>query len=224
MRRYNARMLNRLAPCLAVLVALVAATPASAQDNLDRIQVGVPGTVTRDFASSLSLRFSIPSGYARDCCYDFKSGAWTGPQVRYSDDPGRATLARTTWSVQYVKSSRSLASVARAAGTSGYRELAASKRTVRHILGKGALGKIKAFSVIDQQPGFATTDAVLAIDLGRRLKAIVTFVLATPSSDRTSGGGSVTVNGLAASAWNRRAADAALKSVSLEGPLPLARV
>src|SRR5689334_18164598 len=34
MRRYNAGMLNRLAPCFVVLIALLAAAPASAQSNL----------------------------------------------------------------------------------------------------------------------------------------------------------------------------------------------
>ena len=224
MRRYNAGMLNRLAPCLVVLIALVAAAPASAQGNLDRVQVGVPGTVTRDFATSLSLRLNIPSGYTRDCCYDFVSGAWVGPAVHYSDDPGRSDLARTTWKVSYSKTSRSIASVARAAMPKNYREVGAKKRTVRHVLGGHNLGKVKAFSVIDQLPDFAFTKAALVIDLGRHVKATILFSLANPSSDSDGSGGSVTVNGLAASAYNARAAEATLSSVQLEGALPLARV
>lgn len=223
MRRYNAGMLNRLAPCLVVLIALLAAAPASAQSNLDRVQVGVPGTVTRDFATSLSLRLNIPSGYTRDCCYDFVSGAWVGPAVHYSDS-GRTDSARTTWRVSYSKTSHSLSSVARAAVRKNYQVVSAKKRTVRHVLSGHNLGKVKAYSVVDQLPGFAMTQAALVIDLGRRVKATILFSLSDPSSDSDASGGSVTVNGLPASTYNLRAAEAALKSVQLEGALPLARV
>jgi hypothetical protein len=216
-------MLKRLAPCLAVAGVLVSAAPAAAQSDVDRIQVGVPGTVTRAYATSLALRLNIPSGFTRDCCYDFVSGAWVGPAIHYSDS-ARTDLSRVAWEVHYSRTSRSLASVARAAGWAKYAQVSTKKRTVRHVLSGRRLGKIRAYSAVDQQAGFAATQAALAIDLGRRVKATILFTFTDPAGDRDSSGGAVTVNGLAASAWNRRAAEAALKSVELEGPLPVSKV
>jgi hypothetical protein len=77
---------------------------------------------------------------------------------------------------------------------------------------------------VDQQAGFATTQAALVIDLGRRVKATILFTFTDPQADADSSGRAITVNGLVASAWNLRAAELALKSVQLEGPLPIRKV
>ena len=224
MERYNRTLLNRLVPCLAVAGALFCAAPAAAQSDLDRVQVGVPKTVTRAYASSLSLRFNIPKGFTRDCCYDFVSGAWIGPEVHYATTPGRTDLSRVAWEVRFSRTGRSLASVAKAAGWANYPQVSAKKRTVRHVLSGLRLGKIGAYSAVDQQAGFATTQAALVVDLSRRVKATILFTFTDPQADTDSSGGAITVNGLAASAWNRRAAELALKSIELEGPLPISRV
>ena len=223
MRRYKRTMPTRLTLCLALLCAAVFATPAAAQDNLDRIQVGYPGTVTRQFATSLSLAMTIPSGFRRDCCYDFEHGAWVGPDVRYPD--GRTTPSRVAWEVAFARTSRSAKSVAQAAGWGKYPQVAARKRTVRHVLGGRGLGKIKAYSVVDQEAApFAKTQAALTLDLGRKVKATILWTFENPESDTDASSGAVTVNGLSARAWNRRAADLALKSVVLEGALPVNKV
>jgi hypothetical protein len=223
MRRYKRTMPTRLALCLALLCAAVFASPAAAQDNLDRIQVGYPGTVTRQFATSLSLAMTIPSGFRRDCCYDFQTGAWVGPDVRYPS--GRTTQSRVPWEVSFTRTSRSAKSVAQAAGWAKYPQVAAKKRTVRHVLGGRRLGKIKAYSVVDQEAApFAKTQAALTVDLGKKVKATILWTFESPESDTDSSGGAVTVNGVSARAWNRRAADLALKSVALEGALPINKV
>src|SRR4051812_17328417 len=219
MQRHNRTMLSRLAPCLVIAAVLVCAAPANAQNDLDRIQVGVPGTVTRAYATSLSLRLNIPHGFTRDCCYDFKSGAWMGPEIHYAD--GRTGQSRVEWEVHYSRSGRSLASVARAAGWATYPQVSAKKRTVRHVLSGRRLGTVPAYSAVDQQAGFATTQAALAVDLGHRVKATILFTFTDPQADADSSGGAVTVNGLPASTWNRRAAELAMKSIQLEGPLPI---
>lgn len=215
-------MLSRLAPLFAIAGALLCAAPASAQDNLDRVQVGVPGTVTRAYATSLSLRLNIPSGFTRDCCYDFQTGAWNGPDVHYPG--GRTEQSRVEWEAHFSRTGRSLASVAKAAGWANYNQISAKKRTVRHVLSGRRLGNVSAYSVVDQQAGLAATQAALVIDLGRRVKATVLFTFTDPQADSDSSGGAVTVNGLAASAWNRRAAELAIKSIQLEGALPISRV
>lgn len=224
MQRLNRASFRRVAPCLAIAVALTCAGPAAAQSDLDRIQVGVPGTVTRAYATSLSLRLNIPRGFTRDCCYDFTSGAWIGPEVRYAGSPGRTDLSRVSWEVRFARTGRSLASVARAAGWAKYPQVSAKKRTVRHVLSGRKLGTVPAYSAVDQQAGFATTQAALVIDLGRRVKATILFTFTDPQADADSSGQAITVNGLAASAWNRRAAELALRSVQLEGPLPISKV
>jgi hypothetical protein len=224
MQRYTRILLGRLTPALVVAGALFCASPAAAQSNLDRIQVGIPHTVTRAFATNLSLRLNIPSGFTRDCCYDFKSGAWVGPAVHYASNPGRTDLSRVAWEVHYSRTSRSLASVARAAGWAHYAQVSVRRRTVRHVLSGRRLGKLRAYSATDQQDGFATTQAALVIDLGRHVKATILFTFTDPQTDADSSGGGVTVNGLAASAWNLHAAELALKSIELEGPLPISRV
>ena len=223
MRRYNRPMLNRLAPCLVVAGALFAASPAAAQENLDRIQVGYPGTVTRQYATSLALAMTIPSGFRRDCCYDFQSGAWNGPDVRYAS--GRTTASRVAWEVRYTRTRRSLKSVAQSAGWGKYPQVAARKRKIRHVLGGRRLGTINAYSVVDQQASpFAKAQAALVVDLGRRIKATILWTFENPDAEFDASGGSVTVNGLSAPAWNRRAAELAIKSVALEGALPVNKV
>jgi hypothetical protein len=208
--------------CLAFFAGAVA--PAAAQDSIDRVQVGVPGTVTKNFSSSLGLRLTIPSGYARDCCYDFVSGAWVGPAVRYSGDPSRQSQARTEWSVSFKRTSQSLAKVAKSAGWTIYPTVSAHKRKVRHVLAGGNLGNLKAYSTIEQQfSPSAKAQGTLVIDLGQKVKAIALFTLLDPSVDSASSG-SLTVNGLSASAYNRKAAESMLKSVAIEGSLPISRV
>jgi Carboxypeptidase regulatory-like domain len=217
-------MLARRIAFLAVLFALGTAAPASAQATLDRVQVGLPGTVTKHFSQSLSLALTIPSGYSRTCCYDFVSGTWNGPAVHFAGDPGRTATSQVAWSAHFKRTKSSLARLARSAGPHGYPQASARGARVAHVLGGHTLGKLKAYTAIDQQtaPG-ARTEATLVIDLGRRVKAILAFALDTPDSD-TSAAGAETVNGVAASAWNRRAASRVLKSVRVEGALPISRV
>jgi hypothetical protein len=217
-------MLARRIASLAVLLALGAAAPAAAQATLDRVQVGVPGTVTKHFSQSLSLALTIPSGYSRTCCYDFVSGTWTGPDVRFAGDASRVASSQIAWAASFKRTKSSVASVARAVGAHGYPQSSARAVRVAHVLGAHTLGKLKAYTAIDQQadPG-ARTEAALVIDLGQRVKAILRFDLDTPDSD-TSAAGAETVNGVAASVWNRRAAARALRSVKVEGALPISHV
>ena len=224
MRRYKRTMPTRLALCLAVLCAAVFASPAAAQDNLDRIQVGYPGTVTRQFATSLSLAMTIPSGFRRDCCYDFETGAWVGPDVRYPS--GRTTQSRVAWEVSFTRTSRSAKSVAQAAGWGKYPQVAAKKRTVRHVLGGRRPGQDQG--LLRRRPGGGAVreDAGRADrrPRARRSRPRSSGPSRTPTRTRTPPGGAVTVNGLSSRAWNRRAAELALKSVALEGALPINKV
>jgi hypothetical protein len=128
------------------------------------------------------------------------------------------------WEVHFSRTGRSLASVAKAAGWANYQQVGAKKRTVRHVLGGRRLGKMAAYSAVDQQAGLARTQAALVIDLGRRVKATILFNFTDPQTDSDSSGGAITVNGLPASVWNLRAAELAMKSIELEGPLPISRV
>ena len=214
----------RLTTCLAAIAALSIAAPAAAQSNLDRVQVGVPGTVTRKFSPSLSLRLTIPSGYTRTCCYDFVSGHWAGPPIHFSGDASRTGTSSTVWEASFKRTKRSLRSVARGAGWAGYPQVSANAAKVGHVLAGRSLGKLKAYTVIDQEAApRARAQAALVIDLGHRVKAIVLFTISDPDAN-TSSSGDETVNGTSASAWNREQAKRALKSVAVEGALPIQRV
>jgi hypothetical protein len=207
-----------------VAVSLACAGTAQAQDNIDRVQVGVPGTVTRNFSTSLSLRLTIPQGYSRECCYDFVSGAWVGPQVRFAADPARVAFSHTTWAVSFARTSKSLRSVAKAAAWARYPTVSGKKGKVAHVITSKSLGKLPAYFAITQAAApDAQAQAVLAIDLGRKTKAILVFTLTDPASNASSSG-AVTVNNASASAWNVKQAKAALKSVKVEGPLPVSKV
>jgi hypothetical protein len=225
MRRYNRLMRFRLIPLLCLVFAAGVVAPAQAQDNLDRVQVGVPGTVTKNFSSSLSLKLTIPSGYTRDCCYDFVSGVWVGPDVHYSGNPNRTTLSRTEWAVTFKKTSQSLKTVANGAIWAPYPQLSGHKRKVRHVLGSGKLGTLKAYGALAQEAGpGARAQAALVIDLGQRIKAIVLYSLTDPPFDTDHSGNSLTVDGMSASAWNRHAAELAMSAAAIEGSLPISKV
>jgi hypothetical protein len=217
-------MRHRLICCLAVVMSLAYTASAQAQDNIDRVQVGVPGTVTSKFSTSLSLRFTIPQGYTRECCYDFVSGAWVGPQVRFAGDPARVAFSHTKWSVNFARNGKSLASVAKTAAWAHYRTVSGKAGKVAHVISDKSLGTLPAYLAITQAAApDARAQAVLAIDLGLKTKAIIVFTLTDPPSD-TSASGAVTVNGMSASAGNLKQAKAALASVKVEGGLPLSRI
>jgi hypothetical protein len=225
MRRYNRPMRARLIFSLCLVLVAAIAAPAQAQDNIDRVQVGVPGTVTSKFATSLSLKMTIPSGYTRDCCYDFVSGVWVGPDVHYSNNPNRTTQSRTNWEVSFVRSPKSLKAIATAAGWANYPQISARARKVPHVLGPGKLGTLKSYAVVTQQAAPASkAQAALVIDLGQRVKAIALYTVSDPVYDVDTSGNRLTVNGMDSSAWNRHAADLALNSVAIEGALPISKV
>lgn len=216
-------MRNRLITALALAMTAGLATPALAADVLDRVQVGVPGTPTRAFPQNLSVVLLAPQNHARACCYDFVSGAWNGPRYR-ADGRDFQNASRIDWNVEFVRGSASTASVARSAVSGGYPEVTSRPRKVRHVVGGRTVGTLKAFSVVTQQPApGAKAEAAIAVDLGSRIKAVTLFDMSDPPADRSSAG-ALTVDGVPASAWNRRVADASLDALYVEGPLPPRRV
>lgn len=215
-------MRNRLTALIVLALTVGVAQPAAAQ-VIDRVQVGVPGTATRTFPENLSVVLSAPENFNRDCCYDFVSGAWTGPRYR-ADGRDFQNASRIDWSVEFARTSTSRATLARAAGWRRYPEAAAEARKVRHIVGGRAVGTLKAFSAVDAQPApGAKVQAAMVIDLGKRVKAITVFDLTDPPADQSSAG-ALTVEGQPASVWNRRQADVALDRLYVEGPLPPRKV
>ena len=219
-------MPTRLLPCLALLVAMLA-TPSAAHGALfDRVPVGVAGVkATRGFSPSLSVVLNAPDGYTRGCCYDSRAGQWAGPRWQASSDPAVSDASHVEWNVVYVRTSRSASALARSAGWAGYPEAAKGKKQVLHLVGGRKVGTLKAFHAFDAQqtPGAAAQEA-LVIDLSNRVKAVVLFNLGDPAVDEDPGLGRFTVNGLVASAWNRRQAAAVLEGVSIDGSLPPARI
>jgi hypothetical protein len=217
-------MLRRLAVAGALAPALALAAPAHAEPLLDRVQVGNPEiSATRGFARSLAVTLPVPKGYARACCYTFTQGQWAGPPWRASGIPGAGEPSTVNWFVTFTRG-KSIKAVAKNAW-SQFPQVAAGKRKVRHVIDRKAAGKLNAYAVIDAQPSpGAAVYAALAIDLGRKVTALVSFSLTNPPVDADGAFGALTVNGMPASTWNRRQADAVLKSVYIEGLLPPARI
>jgi hypothetical protein len=217
-------MRTRLIAGLVVLGSGLTATQAAAEPVLDRVQVGTPGvSATRGFATSLAVTLAVPNGYARGCCYDFVSGQWTGPAWHASADPNVGETSTIDWRVAFVRG-KSVQAAAKAAWTR-FPGAAAVKRKVRHVVDGKTVGTLAGYTVIDAQrsPG-AEVQAALAVDLGKRVSAVLKFNMANPPVDQDASFGALTVNGMAASAWNRKQADVAFASAYVEGLLPPARI
>jgi hypothetical protein len=217
---------TRLRVSVATLALALAAGSASAEAAIvDRAPVGIAGErATKGFSSALSIVIGAPGGYERGIEYTGRAGDWLGPAYRDSANPASRNRTSVEWEVTFVRGG-SLKAAARRGGDAGFPELTAKARKVAHGVGARRLGRLAAFTAIDAErsPG-ARTQAVIAIDLGRRLRAVVLFHLGSPAVDRTGAGGNVTVKGQTASKWNRAQAKAILGRVSVAGNLPVAKV
>lgn len=214
----------RLIPCLALAVAAVLPPVASAAPVVDQVQVAVPGqSATRGFSSNLGVILVSPDQYERGCCYDSRQGQWKGPEWHASS--GFAAPSHIDWSVSSVRTGRSTKALAAAGGRHGYPTVSQGALELRHVVDGRTVGKLKAYQVMDAAPSpSAETEETLVVDLGRRVKSIVTIEASDPSVDSDPGLGTFTVNGMAASAWNRRQALATARNAYLEGNLPPRRV
>lgn len=215
-------MLHRLIAGLAIAVAIPVA-PAAAAPIVDSVQVGVPKTSTRKFSPQLGVFLKSPGDYQRGCCYDSRRGQWTGPSWTASN--GATDRSHIDWSVSSIRSSRSLSSLARGGGRSNYPQVSAGKVKVGHLVGGRRVGTLSGFQALDAAPSpEAAAQQTLAIDLGGGFRSIVFFEAADPAVDSDPGLGAVTVNGMSASAFNRRQAQAAMRNVTVVGNLPPRRV
>jgi hypothetical protein len=212
----------RLIIGLAVAVAIPVA-PAAAAPIVDSVQVGVPKTSTRKFSPQLGVFLKSPGDYTRGCCYDSRRGQWTGPNWTASN--GATDASHIDWSVSSIRSSRSIASLARAGGRSSYPQVSAGRVKVSHLVGGRKVGTLKGYQALDGAPApEAAMQQTLAIDIGGGFRSLVFFEASDPAVDSDPGLGSVTVNGMSASAWNRRQAQAAMRNVTVVGNLPPRRV
>ena len=215
-------MRHRLITGLAVAAALPTA-PAAAATVVDSVQVGVPKTATRAFSPQLGVFLKSPGDYERGCCYDSRQGQWTGPAWRASS--GATDRSHIDWRVTTTRTSRSTATLARGGGRSGYPQVSAGKVKVPHLVGGRKVGTLSGYQALDGAPApEAASQQTLAIDLGQKVKSIVSFEASDPAVDSDPGLGTFTVNGMPASAWNRRQAQAAMRNVTVVGNLPPRKV
>jgi hypothetical protein len=212
----------RLITGLAVAAALPAA-PAAAAPVVDSVQVGVPKTVTRTFSPQLGVFLKSPGDYERGCCYDSRRGQWTGPS--WTSTGGATDRSHIDWSVTSIRSKKSIASLAKAGGRSNYPQVSAGKVKVRHLVGGRKVGTLKGYQALDGAPSpEAAAQQTLAIDIGGGFRSIVSFEASDPAVDSDPGLGTFTVNGMPASAWNRRQAQASMRNVTVVGNLQPRRV
>ena len=206
-------MHHRLISGLAIAVA-IPATPAAAAPVVDSVTVRVP-----KISPQLGVFLQSPGDYERGCCYDSRQGQWTGPEWQASS--GASDRSHIDWQVSSSRSGKSIAALAREGGRSGHPQVSAGKVKVPHIVGDRRVGTLSGYQALDGAPApEAAAQQTLAIDLGGRVKSLVTFEASDPAVDSDPGLGSFTVNGMRASAWNRRQAQAAMRNVTVVGNLP----
>jgi len=220
--------LKRAGTTIVAALALAAfAPPASAETIIDRAPVGgVPGeTATKGYSSSLAVGITAPPGYERAMGYTGRMGNWLGPVYAVSGNPAVQNRTTLEWTLRFVRG-RSLAAAAKDAGDMRLPQVAAKATTVAHRLGARRIGRLRAYTAIDAEkaPG-ARVQAAIAVDLGRRVSAVVLLHLGDPATyDRAAGGVKMTVNGRPAPEWNLVQAKAALARVTVEGNLPVGRI
>ena len=164
-----------------------------------------------------------PGDYERGCCYDSRQGQWTGPA--WTASSGASDRSHIDWRLNSSRTGKSIAALARDGGRSGYPQVSAGKIKVPHIVANRRVGTLSGYQALDGAPApEAAAQQTLAIDLGGRVKSLVTFEASDPAVDSDPGLGTFTVNGMAASAWNRRQAQAAMRNITVVGNLPPRRV
>jgi len=206
-------MRHRLITGLAIAAAVPTA-PAAAAPVVDSVQVGVAKV-----SPQLGVFLRSPGDYERGCCYDSRQGQWTGPTWQASS--GASDRSHIDWRVSSSRTGKSIAALARDGGRSGYPQVSAGKVKVPHIVGNRSVGTLSGFQALDGAPApEAAAQQTLAIDLGGRVKSLVTFEASDPAVDSDPGLGMFTVNGMPASAWNRQHAQAAMRNVTVVGNLP----
>jgi hypothetical protein len=210
-------MRHRLITGLAIAAAVPTA-PAAASPVVDSVSVGVS-----HISPQLGVFLRSPGDYERGCCYDSRQGQWTGPSWQASS--GASDRSHIDWQVRSSRTGRSIAALARDGGRSGYPQVSAGTVRVPHIVGNRRVGTLTGHQVLDGAPApEAAAQQTLAIDLGGRVKSLVTIEASDPAVDSDPGLGTFTVQGMPASAWNRRQAQAAMRNVTVVGNLPPRRV
>jgi hypothetical protein len=200
------------------IAAAVPAAPAAAAPVVDSVSVGVAKV-----SPQLGVFLRSPGDYERGCCYDSRQGQWTGPAWQASS--GASDRSHIDWRVSSSRTGKSIAALARDGGRSGYPQVSAGKVKVPHIVGNRRVGTLSGFQALDGAPSpEAAAQQTLAIDLGGRVKSLVTFEASDPAVDSDPGLGTFTVNGMPASAWNRQQAQAAMRNVTVVGNLPPRKV
>jgi hypothetical protein len=195
-------------------LVLLAALPAAASADTDRVQVHVPGaTVTRGFSPRLYVTVATAPGYARQS-FDGDAGDWIGPEY------AAAAHASISWGVGFNDAATSLDQAARDATVQGYPEVAAGTVAVTHRIAGRVVGEIPGAFVVNQLPPdvSARAEGALAFRLGRGVTALAGYFAGAPFVPEQH------VGSTPAADWNRGAVTAAIHGVALEGNLPPARV
>jgi hypothetical protein len=208
----------------AVGICLLQATPAPAATQPDRVVVGGNSAATRGFSPALAVTLQAPTGFARGCCYTSVSGQWHGPRYQASSNGAVQNVSVIEWGVQFVRGSRPARSLARG-GWDWFPEVRGQAIKVRHVVGGRTVGKLPAFVALDAEPApGAQQQAAVALDLGRRTRALVYLFAAEPAADQAGSNGTLTVNGTPASAFNRARVEEAVRALKVEGSLPPRKV
>ena len=206
----------RLLGIAGVAVAIGAA--AAAAEDVDRVQVGVPGrNTTRAFSAALFLTITTLPEFRRTG-FDGDSGGWEGPICEVASNPRLNGPITLTWDAVFHDDVRSAEQAARAALTFDWTTIESGPFPIRHLVGGREVGTIPGIYVLTDSRGqTGYHESGIGFELGRGVFAGIAF---------WSRGNALecTVRGIPVATWHRGTARAALGQVRVEGNLPPARV
>jgi hypothetical protein len=217
------RNAGRAGTAAVIAAAALVAVPVVAAEVTDRISVrGTGGNHVDGYSPTLKVVAVSPDEYRRGCCYDANGGQWIGPTFTGpgvgSDD------SDIDWGVHIHSTIRSVRPAITAGLAQDWPVAEQGQKPVEHVVGGKVAGTIAATWVLTR-PSLnerfgksAQWESAIGFSICGPV-AVTNFQALNPGSAEYRVKGSI-----AAETWNREQVFAAVRSVRLEGNLPVARV
>lgn len=196
----------------------VVAVPLALAQEIDRVQVGLPGrNTTRGFSSATYLTAHAPEGYRR--ASEGRMLKWVGPTCVPPTMPQFAAELAITWGIGFDNGVRTAEQAAEKARTfSDWTVVERSAIAIPHVIRGREVGKLPGFYVIGaarEEGGWH--EGGLGISMSRGVFALGEF-WSRANTFRCI------VNGVESRAWHLDATRRAIAAIAVDGNLPPARV
>jgi hypothetical protein len=204
----------------------MAALPAAAAGEVDRVQVGKPGqNATEGFPLALYTTVELLPEYQAVNAFDGHSRGWEGPAYRSAKRNGGTS--KLDWKVTFDRVDSADAMAAKALGGAPWPTVERPSADVPHLVGAREVGSIPAVALLTEAPGTnnAKYESVVAFPLCKGVFAAAKFSLTSPGAAYGADPNDLyMLNGIPARQWNHDHALAGLEQVALVGFLPPGRV